>query len=154
MRYPQIMGAKPCVLKSQYDLLKKVTIDTSICPPLCPQDCQNTRFDASVSYLQIFTYLTYKNIAMLAHDELVNVFETEEITHEMLMQSFAGVRIFFHDIKRTEIVEAPAMSTIELISNIGGTIGLFIEFSFMTFIDFIEIVIEIFIVLWRSNINR
>lgn len=47
--------------------------------------------------------------------------------------------------------ESPAMTVVELISNIGGTIGLFISFSILGVVEFIELVIEAAIIMVKSR---
>ncbi len=51
---------------------------------------------------------------------------------------------YFDRIEHTEITESISKTIIMLISGIGGSLGLFIGFKFSSFIELIEILIEIF----------
>jgi hypothetical protein len=55
--------------------------------------------------------------------------------------------VYFEDSAYTSISEIPKMSFLDLIANIGGNLGLFIGISFLSFAEFIELLIEIFIIL-------
>lgn len=58
--------------------------------------------------------------------------------------------VYFEDSAYTSISEIPKMSFLDLIANIGGLsefLGLFIGISFLSFAEFIELLIEIFIIL-------
>ncbi len=52
------------------------------------------------------------------------------------------IKIFFGSLKYTSITQEPKMNFVDLISNIGGTFGLLIGFSFVTFFEIIEILFE------------
>jgi hypothetical protein len=55
------------------------------------------------------------------------------------------LRIFYRTLKHTMITQEPKMLILDLVSNIGGTFGLFIGVSFITLIELTEIIIEIFL---------
>lgn len=151
MRFPAILGAAPCKTMNEFQLIKNLTIETSLCPQYCPKECLTTQYETSVSYLDIPTYLSYQDILTTNQESLVKVFRNRHISYDMLSKSFAGARIHFQEVKVTEMEESAAMSFVELVSNIGGTIGLFIEFSLMTCVDFVELMIEIAFVLCKSK---
>lgn len=151
MRFPRLFDAPPCRNQTMFSNLRSVTFLNSLCNDLCPQECDMTHFDVSVSYLDFPTYLTYKDILATYLEQLAKLFKTENITYEMFAKSFVGVNIYFNEFKVTEMEETAAMSFVELVSNIGGTIGLFISFSLLGFVEFIELVIESIILTWKSR---
>lgn len=144
MRYPRIFDAKPCENLTAYIILNDMMFSNSKCADLCPHECETISFDATVSYFDFPTYLMYRTIMLNKGnlDKIFRLFQEEEITFETFAKSFAGVNIYFNEIKVTEMRESAAMSFVELISNIGGTIGLFIEFTLLGCVEFIELVIE------------
>jgi hypothetical protein len=54
-----------------------------------------------------------------------------------------GIYVFYEDLKYTLISQQPKMQFIDLISNIGGSLGLFVGISFISFLELFEILIEI-----------
>ena len=68
--------------------------------------------------------------------------KTEEFTFDVSASSFGKFReviIFFDQMKETVITEEPKTSLEDLISNLGGIIGLFTGASFLSIIEFVEI---------------
>ena len=63
----------------------------------------------------------------------------------MLNMNITRVKIYLSSLKYTMISQEPKTQIIDLISNIGGTFGLLIGFSFVTFFEIFELLIEIFI---------
>lgn len=151
MRYPRIFNAKPCKEKHSYEQLKDVIFYSSKCSNLCPHQCETVNFDVTVSYSDFPSYLMYKRILMTDMDKLAALLKTRKITHEVFSRSLAAVDIHFNEVKVTEMEESPAMTVVELISNIGGTIGLFISFSILGVVEFIELVIEAAIIMVKSR---
>ena len=57
----------------------------------------------------------------------------------------------FKNLEYTSIEQLAKMSLSDLISNIGGNLGLFIGISFLSFAEIIEILIEVLIFLINKN---
>ena len=56
------------------------------------------------------------------------------------------VNIYYSDISYTYISEAPYWTLTSLFSNFGGQLGLFIGMSVLSFIEFIDLIIQLTIV--------
>ena len=54
-----------------------------------------------------------------------------------------GIYVYYEDLKYTLISQQPKIQFIDLISNIGGSLGLFVGISFISFLELFEILIEI-----------
>lgn len=59
-----------------------------------------------------------------------------------LNYSITRLKIYFNSLKYTAITQEPKMLFIDLVSNIGGTFGLLIGFSFVTFFELFELLVE------------
>ena len=74
--------------------------------------------------------------------------ECDSLSYSTSLSSFnnvnTGFEIYFLDTKYTVMNQQPKMETFDLVSNLGGILGLFIGISFLSFVEFIEILIEIF----------
>jgi len=61
------------------------------------------------------------------------------------------LRIFYKSLKYTSLTQYPKMVDFDLISNIGGILGLFIGCSFASFFEVFEIVIEVIFIIFQKN---
>ena len=57
------------------------------------------------------------------------------------------IRVYYHSLRFTIISQKPKMLWIELISNVGGTLGLFVGLSFVSLFETAEVILEC-IYLW------
>jgi hypothetical protein len=73
-----------------------------------------------------------------------------------LKQNVARVQIFYNELKETFISEEIKTKIFDLVSNIGGTLGLFLGLSFLSLIEFFEIFFQILIIslFKRKNQNK
>ena len=93
------------------------------CMKSCPLECNNTNFQMSSSFSQ------------LSVNSNVTV----------------KVNIFYETLSYLEITESEAMTVIDLVSSIGGIMGLFLGVSFMSFMEFFEMLFRIGLVLLRDK---
>ena len=70
----------------------------------------------------------------------------------MIKKSLTSVFIYFDQLEFTHISEQDAMSLSVLISNVGGTLGLFAGISLLSLLELVELFIYIFGVLIRALI--
>ena len=67
------------------------------------------------------------------------------------LMSNPETQIYFEDFKYTLITETGKTNNIDLVSNIGGMLSLFIGLSFVSLFEFIEIIIELFFNFFQKN---
>jgi len=89
---------------------------TSICGNECPLECDSIEYETSLSFNKFITNNS---------DNLVNF------------------NLFYTSLDYTMIDQIGKMNGFDLISNIGGNLGLFIGISFLSFAELIELFIEI-----------
>ena len=66
--------------------------------------------------------------------------------HENLSKNFYYINVFYEESKHTLISQQPKIELFGLISNLGGILGLFIGFSFISLLEIIEVLAELFFV--------
>jgi hypothetical protein len=59
------------------------------------------------------------------------------------------IYIFYEDLKYTLITQKPKIELFGLISNIGGTLGLFIGFSFISVLELFELLVEYILIIFN-----
>ena len=66
-------------------------------------------------------------------------------------KNILSLTIYYPDLSYTKISESPKLSTSNLISNIGGTMGLYVGISLLSLVEIIELIIEIILIIMKKN---
>jgi hypothetical protein len=72
------------------------------------------------------------------------------MNYENVRKSVAKVSIFYNDLKETVITENVKISLADLVSSIGGTLGLFVGMSLLSAIEVFELLVQSAIVIYRD----
>jgi hypothetical protein len=72
------------------------------------------------------------------------------ITLEDLRSSLVAFNIYFDSFKLTRIRQMPKRDILDLISNFGGILGLFLGLSFLSFAEIIQAICEILTIYFRK----
>jgi len=137
--FPKLYDSQPCLNQTQlecyikeYFSFKTKTVDES-CAKLCPLECESVIYDllrSSTSYPTKFWYDFYK-------DKVPN------LDYDTVKERVLAVNIYYSQNSYTKISESPKTSKVDLLSNMGGTLGLYIGISFLSFIEIVEMILEI-----------
>ena len=65
--------------------------------------------------------------------------------------NITGIYVYYEDLRYTWINQQPKIQFIDLISNIGGSLGLFVGISFISFLELFEILIEIIFIYFKND---
>ena len=84
----------------------------------CPEECDSIQYDISHSF-------------------------TKLSTQNEIDKNFVSFAIYYENLQYTTIDQMAQMNVFDLISNIGGNLGLFIGISFLSFAELIELLVEI-----------
>jgi hypothetical protein len=101
-----------------------------ICTPLCPLECDSIKYDTSISFTKF------------SDNEYLALYDINGTTDNLI-----SIDIYYENLEYTSINQLPKMDIIDLISNIGSTLSLFIGISFLSFAEIIEVIGEIVIIL-------
>ena len=63
-------------------------------------------------------------------------------TYENVSKTFYSINVYYSDLKYLLIKQHPKIELFGLISNIGGILGLFLSFSFISLLEVFEILAE------------
>ena len=118
----------------------------------CPLGCEETGYTYSVSSAEFPTknYAQYLLNHNIIKKRFLNV-NKSLIVFDDLKQSIARVQIFYNELIETLIEESPKMSAADLVSNIGGTFGLFLGLSFASLIELFEIGFVLMSIVYKSK---
>ena len=73
-------------------------------------------------------------------------FRGQDLDYDEYKSRALALNIYFKTLQYTLITESAKSSIVELFSNIGGTLGLFLGISLLSFVEIIELVLEILFV--------
>jgi hypothetical protein len=103
----------------------------------CPEECDS------------FTYEINKDLLMTRSSGNISLNQVQFEyypgfnTFENVSRTFFALRVYYEDLKYTLIRQKPKIELFGLISNVGGTLGLFLGFSFISLLELFEIVAEL-----------
>jgi amiloride-sensitive sodium channel subunit alpha/amiloride-sensitive sodium channel subunit gamma len=150
-----VEGVGPCLSMEQ---LKCVKLEndrflqsekSQLCGSECPLECNSVDYEFSYSSSDFPTEEYFDSFKLNSSSKEIYL-NGEYVSFEAYRKSFIGLNIYYPYLKYTEIVEVEKYSLIDLLSNIGGTLGLFLGISFLSFVEIFEILFEIFLVLVRN----
>ena len=140
MYHPRLFDSGPCVSKKQvdcvdyqYDFFKSSEIDDE-CVGQCPLECESIDYGLTISsssYPTKFYFEFYKDYLNYTND------------FDELKSSLYKINIFYPNLGYSKLEEMPKTSVIDLLSNIGGTMGLYIGISFLSLVEIVEIILEV-----------
>lgn len=105
-----------------------------LCSKYCPLECDSFRYFISVhdQKLPVSGVINYNLTSF-------NMFET----FEKMQREFVSINVYFLELHYTNIKQLAKTEKFDLISKIGGILGLFLGMSFLSFIEFIDLFLQI-----------
>ena len=114
----------------------------------CPVECERTYFTYLPTYSQ---FPTLKYSSYLLESDLITTKYPNITTYEDLKKNVARIEIFFDEMKETVIEESVKTEMSDLISNLGGTLGLFLGLSFLSLIEFVEVFLQAILITFHKD---
>jgi hypothetical protein len=108
------------------------------CSEYCPMECNSFSYDVT-HYSE--TLLSKGNIG--GSQFLYADFKS----YENVSRSYFEISVFYEELKYTLISQRPKTEIFDLISNVGGIFGLFLGMGLMSFVEFLEIILEAMLIL-------
>lgn len=142
LEFPKILDAKPCVNLTTYSF-----DNLDECFESCPYECKSRRYDVSVSYSDFPTVNYVDRLIQNDPQFYEHLYNTNEINYDMVKKSFVRLFIFYDEIKATFISESAKITFVDLIANIGGTLGLFIGISVLSLVEILELLISLIFII-------
>jgi hypothetical protein len=113
------------------------------CGDQCPLECDFVNYELTASTLDYPSEEFFDDLQ--THSS-----EYANITIDEFRKANLVLNIFYPSKEYTEIREVPKMSIIDLISNLGGVLGIFLGFSIFSFIEMFEIMIRVSVLLFKK----
>jgi hypothetical protein len=114
----------------------------------CPQECDSVSYEISTTFSQ---YPGRRYAEKLIQNSFLNkTFTDVKSNMSVLRESILSFGVYYSELKYTEIDQLEKQSIIEFVCNLGGTFGLFIGASVLSFIEILEGIIAVVLVLMRN----
>lgn len=153
LQFPRLFDAPPCDNRSIFEKIKECEFNLEECYRLCPFACETSRYELTITYSEFPSKSFYQELIKEKKlDKYLN--ETRNFTYEMVKQSLISLFIYFDRLDFTEIREHENYKISNLISNIGGTLGLFAGISFLSLIELIDLTINCLIATYKHAQNK
>ncbi|RNA34522.1 amiloride-sensitive sodium channel subunit beta [Brachionus plicatilis] len=152
--YPCFYNSMPCNLTTwqncigiAFQYIKKGDYLNQECEQKCPLECQRMWFDKTVSTNE-FSNSMYEDF-LQEYDGSDSIYFNQSFDSK----DFAVVNVYYGNLGFISVSESPTTDVVGLLSNIGGVAGLFLGISLLTFVEILEIIINIIFVLKNRKIN-
>jgi hypothetical protein len=129
---------------SEYKLLDPETQDD------CPMECNSVDYTISTS---VSGPLTKSYLNLLRKNKIIiSKFDNiSQVSDQDLANSIVRVYINYDQLAYTNITEVGAFTVINLISNIGGFLGLFLGMSLLSLFEFIDLIINLILYSFKKQ---
>jgi len=125
---------------SCYEKFNKNFKQTEKCSHLCPLECDQYSYEIFHTPHKIIGSGRINGFNDLNY---VYSFLPQFETYENVSKTYYLINVYYEDLKYTSISQQPKIELFGLISNLGGILGLFIGFSFISCLEIIEILAEL-----------
>ena len=111
----------------------------------CPLECDTSGFTYSLSFAQLSKAYFLNKMKKMNEDFK---YKNDEYLNYISVVSF---KIYYMDLKETLIIHDIKTQLADLIANLGGTLGLFLGLSFLSFIEIFEILFQSIIIIHKNK---
>ena len=154
--YPSLSNlTRPCLNLDEYTCLTSQMFNFSVeecAQKFCPLECDSINYDVAWSSLT-FTSLKEYNMLKPEYKAIYEGLLGQSLTYELYKSLYVGFSVFYPTLQYTTITETPKTSIIDLLTQIGGSLGLFVSFSVFTLFELLELFFLMFYYLILKNRN-
>lgn len=129
-----------CVYNTLLSFAEETT--NKLCSNECPLECESISYSQSTS-TSSFPPRSYADDILNDTVMLSRFDANKKIDYNFLKEHLLSVNIYFDALQSTRIEEFKQVEFFDLIANIGGTLGLFIGISLLSFVELVELILEL-----------
>lgn len=115
----------------------------ALCSAECPLECNRAIYSAYTSFVE-YPSKAYGNI-LRKNSKILALFgnDVSAITDDALKRTLLQMNIYYSELSYHQYSESEKTSMTDLVSGIGGTLGLFLGMSFLSFIEILDLLFQI-----------
>ena len=157
LSFPMVSNSTPCLSLEQFNCTRfayvkfKSSKINEECLALCPLECESINYDLLISSTASLSKQGYDSIEKLI-DRFTSGFSQNKLTYDEVRQRFIVLNVYYADLSYVRISETPKTSFFDLLSNLGGTLGLYIGISFLSLVELVEIFLETIFLSFNLNL--
>ena len=120
-----------------------------VCAPLCPLECDSISYEISTSFSK---FPKQQYAYELKNNSIINSkYSNLNLSIDDIQKNVIAFNVYYKDLKYTKITQTAKMNIEDLISHLGGLLGLFIGVSFLSVAEIIEMLCNILSILFDSR---
>jgi hypothetical protein len=113
------------------------------CNNLCPLECESTQYRISESKSSLNHFSSAEEYGLKHIPEIQKILNITINSTEDFNKNYLKLQIAFDSLKYTKISQTPKTTLSTLVSNLGGSIGLFLDLSFMSACRAVDFILRI-----------
>lgn len=126
----------------------------TLCPNDCPPECDSLTYTTQLS-TSTYPSAVYGDLLVKKNSAIRARFNNRtNVTLEELRRNILAINVYYATMSYQSISESEKMNYVDLISTVGGTLGLFLGMSFLSFFEFIDLILHIIWTLVRTLRNN
>jgi hypothetical protein len=147
LEYPNLsLQVRPCLNLSSYYCIdtQANAFDAVKCQTReCPLECDSVTYDLSLSCLTNPSLKEFYSFRLEDKENFEKMLENSSytnvtFTYDLFKSMWLSVWVYYPSLEYTRIVETPKVTLLDLLTQIGGSLGLFVSFSVFTLFELIE----------------
>ena len=164
--YGENSTVRPCLTLNDYECYNKKFFEfdpTECASKSCPLECDSIEYDLSISslidpsydfYLKNFGYDKfccfyywlcpnggYIHSKCSCNSRCAASFNFTPISYNDFNRYFVKFSVFYPSLSFTQLKSTPSMTILDLLANLGGSMGFIVSVSFFTLFEIIELVV-------------
>ena len=178
--FPKFFNTPPCLNSTQLDCLNIVASSYNTDQAnfvqryinRCPLECETVKYGFQSSSLYYPSYEAYIQLTTetvpyapnfnftLGYTQpyyyyFLQQYNIDVSTYDLYRDYFYSMKIFYSKATFTQITESPQQGIIDLLSSLGGNLGMFLGFSIFSLVEVFELLIKVIwvLVFFKSKKN-
>jgi hypothetical protein len=124
-------------------------ITRDACKPPCPLECNQTIFNTRISSSKLnLNYYSMIIDKFAVNNEIID--KNESLSLEDKTNSIIKFNIYYESMSYKKTTESISMDIVALLSNIGGTLGLFLGVSLLTAVELVDIILQAILIFFQT----
>lgn len=111
------------------------------CHPICPMECNKTDYKVSMGFSRLVPDMYSDYFKKISKN--LSFFRNEPITLDLIRDNLIKFNVYYNSLSYTVISENESINIVSLLSNLGGTLGLFLGISVLSFVELFEIILKV-----------
>jgi hypothetical protein len=122
----------------------------------CPLECESIKYDLTLSTL-VYPSQSYYDTTINRQEvrDYFMIIYNQTLSIDLVKSKLAKFTVFYSSLDYTLLTESPKTSIADLVSQIGGALGMFVSFSIFTLFELMEIfILVIYNLLFENKFSK